>query len=48
MVTAGIQFSCGVVEDLVEGGVEEIGAGGARGGEPGFQRVAPAHQLVHL
>ena len=32
----------------MEGGVEEVGGGGARGGEPGFQRVAPVHQFVHL
>jgi hypothetical protein len=42
----GTRGSCG--EDLVEGGVEEVGGGGARGGEPGFQRGAPAQQLVHL
>ena len=41
----GRRSSCG--EDLVERGVEEVGGGGARGGEPGFQRVAPAHQLFH-
>ena len=35
-------------EDLVEGGVEEVGGGSARGGDPSFQCVAPAHQLVHL
>ena len=33
---------------MVEGGVEEVGGGGLGDGEPGFQRVAPAHQLVHL
>ena len=36
----------------MEGGVEEVGGGGARGGEPGFQRVEmreqlwPVHSLV--
>ena len=42
----GATHSCS--QDLVEGGVEEVGGGGARGGEPGFQRVAPARQLVHF
>lgn len=43
------QFSFeGAVEDSSECSVEEVGGGGLGGGEPGFQRVAPAHQLVHL
>ena len=37
-----------VIEDSSECGVEEVGGGGLGGGEPGFQRVAPAHLLVHL
>ena len=48
MVTAGIQFLRGAVEDLVEGGVEEVGGGSLGAGEPDFQRVAPAQQLAHL
>src|SRR5205809_6914724 len=48
VATVGIQFLRSRIEDLVEGGVEEAGCGGLGGGEPGFQRVAPAHQLVHL
>ena len=32
----------GAVEDLVEGGVEEVGGGGLGGGETGFQGVAQA------
>ena len=35
-------------ENLVEGGVEEVGGGGLGGGEPGFQRVVQAQQRIRL
>ena len=35
-------------QDLEKGGVEEVGGGGADGGEVRFELVAPAQQLVHL